>query len=107
MVSAVQRDPIELYPNLFQIFGGYLHQDWDLDYESPEAALRDAADGQGPDQVDAAIEEIDGLLAGDLDPQETIKIVARLTPGYSPVRDGWEIRPWLVHARSILKSGLP
>jgi hypothetical protein len=106
MVSRLSVDPVERYPNLFQVFGGYLHQDFDLDYESPDAALRDAAHGQGPEQVGAAIGEIDDLLSAGLEPRTLTEIVERLTAGYSPVLDGWEIRDWLKHARTLLESGI-
>jgi hypothetical protein len=92
----------DLFPNLFQVLGGYLHQDFDCDFASADEALRTAAEEQGREQVAGAVREIDALLAGGFDDRTLIAIVERLTTGYSPVLDGWEIRPWLEHARAIL-----
>ncbi|MEK6274801.1 MAG: contact-dependent growth inhibition system immunity protein [Actinomycetota bacterium] len=105
-LKPVQSDRVEQYPNLRQVLGGYLHQDFDLDFESPDAALRDAAQGQGPQQVGGAVQEINELLASDLESRQLTEIVERLTAGYSPVLDGWEIRDWLQHARTILRTGI-
>jgi hypothetical protein len=99
-------DPVGAYPNLFQVLGGYLHQDFDLDFDSPEEALQAAATGQGSEQVGAAIRELDELLSSHADDDVLIQIVERLTTGYSPVLDGWQIRPWLEHTRAILEEGV-
>ncbi|HVM17614.1 MAG TPA: contact-dependent growth inhibition system immunity protein [Gaiellaceae bacterium] len=90
------------FPNLFQVFGGYLHQDFDLEFASPDEALLAAAAGQGSEQVGDAVREIDSLLESDLDDSQLHAIVERLTAGYAPELDAWEARAWLAHARRLL-----
>jgi hypothetical protein len=102
----LRADPAEKYWNLHQVLGGYLNQDFLLDFSTPDAALRAAAEGQGRDQVAAAIREIDELIASPLTDDELDHILDRLTAnGYSPRLEGWEIRPWLEHARGIMRAG--
>jgi hypothetical protein len=93
------------FPNLFQVLGGYLHQDFDLDYDSPDAALRAAATGQGYEQIGGAIREIDRLLAGPIGEDELMRLLERLTAGYSPELEGWGARDWLAHVRELLSAG--
>jgi hypothetical protein len=100
-------DPIDDYPNLSEVLGGYLNQDFRLDFDSPDAALRAAATGQGSGQVSAAIREIDTLLESTLDDEALDQILDRLTAnGYSPSLDGCQMRPWLQHARALLEDRL-
>jgi CdiI immunity protein len=101
----VSADPFWQFPNLSQVFGGYLHQDFDLDYESPDAALRAAAEGQGYEQVTGAIREIDHLLASEIGDADLMRMLERMTAGYSPELDGWGGRQWLRHARNVLIAG--
>jgi CdiI immunity protein len=92
------------FPGLFQVLGGYLHQDWDIEAETPDDALRLAAE-EGPKQAAAAVREIDMLLASDVDDKQLMRLIERLTAGYSPELAGWEARAWLVHARELLSTG--
>jgi hypothetical protein len=94
------------FPNLFQVLGGYLNQDFDLDYDSPDAALRAAAEEQGYEQITGAIREIDDLIAGEMRDDHLMRVVERLTAGYSPELEGWSARDWLRHARELLAAGV-
>jgi CdiI immunity protein len=94
------------FPNLFQVLGGYLHQDFDLDSESPDDALRNAAEGQGREQISGAIREIDHLLASPMRDGQLMTLVERMTAGYSPALEGWAARDWLRHARELLAGGV-
>ena len=89
------------WPELGQVLGGYLHQDWDLEADSPDDALR-LARVESEEQVSAAIEQINELLAGNQSDAELTEIVERMSAGYSPILDGWTIRAWLVHAKALL-----
>jgi hypothetical protein len=105
-VGAVSSELLDRqFPNLFQVLGGYLNQDFDLDFDSPDAALRAAADEQGDEQVAGAIREIEDLLASELGDDELMRLVERLTAGYSPELEGWSARPWLRHVRDLLTAG--
>jgi hypothetical protein len=92
------------FPNLLQVLGGYLHQDFDLDYESPDAALRAATENQGHDPITGALREIDRLLASEIGDDELMQLIERLTAGFSPSLAGWTAREWLRHTRELLSS---
>jgi hypothetical protein len=94
------------FPNLLQVLGGYLHQDFDVDHDSADTALRDAAGSQGHEQITGALREIDHLLASEIGDDELMRLVERLTAGYSPELEGWNARDWLRHARDLLAAGV-
>jgi CdiI immunity protein len=98
-------DAMSEFPNLFQVFGGYLHQDFGLEFGSADEALGAAAAGQGSEMVGAAIVEIDGLLGRRLSHDELEAVIERLTIGYAPELEGWDAHEWLAHARAILEAG--
>jgi CdiI immunity protein len=93
------------FPNLFQVFGGYLHQDWDIEAASWDEALRLAV-AEAPEQAAAAAGEIEVLLASELDDDQLMKLIERLTTGYSPELGGWAARPWLRRAGELLTGGV-
>ena len=93
------------WPELSRILGGYLHQDWDIEGDTPDDALRLARREGDSTDLATAVQEIDALLATQLDETGLREIVERMTEGYSPSLDGWEIRPWLRHVRQILAGG--
>ncbi len=100
-----QVTPLEReFPNLFQVLGGYLHQDWDVDFETPDDALRAARAGQGSEQIRGAIAEIEELLAANVDDDAVDAIVRPMTGGYDPKADGRTARQWLRHVREVLEG---
>ena len=94
------------YPRLSDLMGGYLHQDFDLSYESDDAAISDYAATHRADEVSQAVEEIDQLLAGP---------ATGLLERFKDEVSRWdfiigetddEARAWLLKARRIL-VGVP
>jgi hypothetical protein len=102
---AARVDAVHEFPNLFQVLGGYLHQDFLLEFDTADAALHAAAQGQGSVQVEGAIAEIDLLHARGLPHDELEALIERLTAGCAPELEGWEASEWLMHARAILEAG--
>jgi hypothetical protein len=45
----------ERYPDLFQFFGAYLHQDWDLEFADADAALDAAIADSSPDRLPVSL----------------------------------------------------
>ena len=81
------------YPELHQFLGGYYHQDWTLDYSTPDAALRSFIGDSDPDEraiVSTQLREVmalpDAQLAG---------AVLDLGAYYDPAPDGQTLREWL------------
>jgi catechol 2,3-dioxygenase-like lactoylglutathione lyase family enzyme len=98
-------NPLEReFPNLFQLLGGYLHQDFDLDHANADAALAAAAH-EDKARAAGAARELDALLASSRDDDGLTRLVERLADGYSPTLDGWRIRAWLEHVAAILRGG--
>jgi hypothetical protein len=93
--------PSTYCPNLFQVLGAYLHQDWDLEYGDAEAALVAAITGQGREQVAAAADE----LRTHRPPRDDESASCRFTNGlcsYHPPGDGLSYSAWLDHVQHML-----
>ena len=60
-----------MYEKLFGFLSGYLHQYWDLEYDSSAVAAKDFAASEEASDVVAAIGEIEVLLASHGDDQIT------------------------------------
>lgn len=59
-MTARKRNPLhpELFPRLAEFAAGYLHQDFTLDHETPEQALRAFFDDANADERQALREEL-------------------------------------------------
>ena len=90
------------FPNLGQVLGSYLHQDWDLEFATSQDALRAAKERQSNDQIAGAVVEIDDLLSRKLDEDSLSEIVVALAGGGAPETS--EISEWLAEARQMLSS---
>lgn len=90
----------ETYPALWQLFGAYFHQDWDLsgpDWRDVAAEYRTEA---GPEIARAAAGEIDRLLNDTPDDGELRRIVLDdLDCCYLPEPGGVTMREWLIELR--------
>ncbi len=91
------------FPALYQLFGGYFHQDWKLEYSDwPEAvsAFRDEAP---PHLREDAVAEIARILAAGLDEQALDRV---LYPGlecnFLPGARGLTSRAWLEAVADII-----
>ncbi len=82
-------------PALRRFAGAYLNEDWNIEYASDAAALRDFVKdapelaGRLPSEIEHLLESVpdDELLAGVLDEELAI--------GYSPAAEGLTDRQWL------------
>jgi hypothetical protein len=81
-------------PHLTQLFGAYLHQDWDMEFSSSWEAVQVFRDSLSVDELVAAIDEVRTLLSLD-DVQLNSKVFEDLGLGYWPQGDGLEVREWL------------
>jgi len=85
-----------------QLFGGYLHQDWDLEASSIEEAVRNFMDREP--KVGRARDELKMLLSGSHTDAELRRLVVDVWgSSYDPTLDGREIREWLHEVASILE----
>ncbi len=102
MVSS--RDLGERYPQLFQLFGGYLNQDW-ADYGTADAAI-DAFASEGPDERPAAAQEVSKLLR-DQDDDALEQLLGELGTGYDYRADGFSARSWFERIAGRLRGMSP
>lgn len=83
------------YPTLWQFFGGYLHQDWRVDYTDEWAALDDFLE-DGAEVVESFRHEVGLLLAENLPEIELRRVVLDELGSFSMVEiRGWTYSSWL------------
>lgn len=87
---------IDDFENLKQLFGGYLHQDWPDEFGSDAEAVQAMIEGDTPDTIAAAREELRELLSMQISEQELANImVNRLGCYFEPASVGKTYREWL------------
>lgn len=83
------------YPQLWQFFGGYMHQDWRDDYVDEWAAVEGFA-RDAPARVEALRAEIATLLTQHPSEEEVREIILDDLDSYYLVEvNGWKYRDWL------------
>lgn len=85
-------DPVERFPETFQLLGAYLHQDFDRDYGTVDEALRVAIVEADKDRLRAVGHELRVILAM---PDSEDEAVVRALCYYYPPGDGRSWRGWL------------
>ena len=100
--------PSERWPHLARLCAAYLHQDWDLDGPSPDAAIRRFARDVPAPVVEGARADIASLLASVRGESRLDAVLDALACGYKPSAAKTTARAWLTHVRSILyrRSGV-
>ncbi len=90
-----------------QLFGGYLHQDWDLEASSIEDAVRHFMDREPEEYVLRARAELKMLLSGSHTEAELRRLVVDVWgSSYDPTLDGRGMREWLHEVASILEPNV-
>ena len=84
------------FPTLQNFFSAYFHQDWAVEHESAEAVVDAWREGESDEYIARARDELDRLLARDLDDQALAAAVRALGSEYDPTGDGIGWRDWLV-----------
>lgn len=82
----------------------YFHQDYDVEYSGPDAAVEAFRTDETPEFVDELVIEIDGILASSISETELKDLWnERYGASYEPTyRDGITYREWFAHVREIL-----
>lgn len=92
-----------MYESLGLLLGAYLHQDFLLEYATPDDAVRGFGESE-PHRVPGALAEIDDLLDGDLGEQALGDLLTELGSYYRVEADGYTPRSWLSHVRDLLTA---
>lgn len=100
--SALVRDEWrDRCPNLFQVLGPYLHQDFDLEYDSAEAALIDTVGSQSKERVEHALTEL-AMFRPSADDEAASTEFTHAMCDYHPPGDGLTYSAWLDHVQHVL-----
>jgi len=96
----------ERYPELFQFFAGYFHQDWAVDADTPDTVIdtfvaEDASENERTHLADL----IDAFVAAVPDDQALERaLFEELGCYYVPGSDPQSARRWLHHVSGRLRS---
>lgn len=94
------------YPALWQFFGGYFHQDWDLAGPGWRDVVAGYIDEAGPEIVRQTADEL-AVLLRDVSDEDALRGVVLDGFGcfYLPDPDGVTMRAWLEEVRQALERG--
>jgi cobalamin biosynthesis Mg chelatase CobN len=91
--------PVQL-PHLAQ---AYFHQDYDLEYSDPDAAVISFGKDEGKAAINELISEIDVLLASEWSESDLANVwINELGAAYDPRVDGQDFRGWFARVRYLL-----
>ena len=93
--------PRDACPELFQMLGAYLHQDWPLDYETAEDGLKDSVSDAWPERLAQAAAELHAHRPPRDDEDATRRFLNELCD-YHPPGDGLTYVAWLDHVQAVL-----
>ncbi len=105
-IDAAIADADATFPALFQLFGGYFHQDWRSDHTTPAAALGAFLDEAPAQAVGEAVAELDRLLDAGADDASLARLLREgFDCNYVPEHDGLTATGWLTAVRGRLQPG--
>lgn len=85
----------ERFPNAFQFFASYFHQDFTDDFGEPEAAIESFIAGTDPMTRAKTLQEIQAIVGANSE-DDLEQVVFGLGCYYSPSRHrGWTMSHWL------------
>jgi len=88
---------------LQQFAGGYFHEDYKVEFPSPDAAVGAFVTEFSEETVAAVLSEIDDLLASSMSEAELYQLwINQLGAAYDPSADGITYRDWFAHVRDLL-----
>ena len=96
------------YPRLWQLFGAYMHQDWDSEGKDWPDLVRNFAGGQSPSELEATAGEVDRLLAefpADTALRDQLYLVLGCYYDPRPDLGGPSVRAWLGQVAEFLRRG--
>ena len=93
------------FPALFQLFGGYFHQDWHEEYATTQAALSAFLRDASTPTTAAVVADIDRVLALHLDDAALHRVLIEgLDCNYVPGIDERPVDQWLRQLRDLLQQ---
>lgn len=95
------------YPTLENFFAAYFHQDWAHEHDSADAVVDTYRDSESEATVARAREELDRLLARDLDELALAAQLRALGSEYDPTLAGDSWCGWLAAIAQRLAATAP
>jgi len=95
IIARADRD----FPALYQLFGGYFHEDWAEEHATPDAAVRAFVAEAPREAAAAARSELDRLLASGLSDAALTRL---LEDGFHSDHVPQRAAEWLVGVRETL-----
>jgi len=93
----------EQFPLLWQLFGGYFHQDWMVVHRDEDAAIRTFVFDGDAEEAYRSVTQLDNFLALGLTEQELEHAMhVDLSCEYDPEPDGRTMTYWLRWVRDTL-----
>ena len=92
----------ERYPALARLLAAYLHEDWRMEAETPDAAVRQFRADDGPAAAKNAGQDIERLLQDMSSESDLSTAIDTLGSYYLPALDQLSTREWLQRMASIL-----
>lgn len=89
---------------LVNLFGGYLHEDWNLEYPSVDAAIEDFMVTSGAEYVALAHAQLLDLLLECRDEPFLQRKLDEYHCSYAPTRDGRTALEWLTKVEQQLRA---
>ena len=100
----VHHADVEL-PALYQLFGGYLHQDWKLEYADWPLAIEAFRQDAPPHLREGAIIEIAQLVEAEFSEEELATLLyPSLDCNFLPPARGLSNKEWLLQVAELLKK---
>jgi len=91
------------FPALFQLFGGYFHEDWRSEYADPDVAVAAYRMEAPADAVREAVAELDRIFAARLPEPALSRLLSDgFGCSYVPARDETTNADWLASVREGL-----
>ncbi|MES2822465.1 MAG: contact-dependent growth inhibition system immunity protein [Pseudomonadota bacterium] len=92
------------YPNLYEFFAGYFHQDWLEESPTATGIVERYLDEFPKTEVGGASRELRDLLINIPSEDGLAIIVNQLGSYYNPQADGLTYREWLLQVCTLLES---
>lgn len=94
----------QVYPSLHQFFGGYFHEDFNLEFKDEEDAINTFLTDEPFEKISSSLAELDQVLEVEIIEEEASRYLEDFGSAYYPAARGRTALEWLKHIRERLAS---
>jgi hypothetical protein len=95
-----------MFPNLFQFFAGYFHEDWKLDYQNPDQVVKDFIRNTSKGCLKLLQRELVELKARFQTEESLKRAIQGLGSHYEVTVDGYTFSNWITHLENKFDNSL-